>query len=49
MPEESTDAEPEVRRDGMLSATPGRTTITSGATTLHVCAEGRYMPPDRSY
>ena len=46
---ESADAEPQVRRDGMLSETPGRATITVAGETVHRCAEGRFLPPDRSY
>jgi hypothetical protein len=46
---ESAGFEPEVTRDGIFAATPGRATITLAGETLHRCAEGRFLPPDRSY
>jgi hypothetical protein len=46
---QSADATPVVARDGMLTPTPGRATITLAGETLHRCEDGRYLPPDRSY
>jgi hypothetical protein len=46
---ESSDGGPDVVRDGMLSETPGRATITVAGETVHRCADGRFLPPDRSY
>ena len=48
IPEAEEGAPPIVERDGMLSATPGRATITRGGEILHRCAPGRFLPPDRS-
>ncbi len=39
---------PTVTRDGMLTASPGRATITRAGEILHRCAPGRFLPPDRS-
>ena len=39
---------PTVTRDGMLTASPGRATITRVGEILHRCAPGRFLPPDRS-
>jgi hypothetical protein len=42
------DDPPKVTRDGMLSATPGRATITVAGEIVHRCAPGGFLPPDRS-
>jgi hypothetical protein len=43
------DTDVRVARDGDDSPTPGRATITVAGETVHRCAEGRYLPPDRHY
>jgi hypothetical protein len=43
------DAEVTVTRDGVDTSTPGRATITVAGETVHRCAGGRFLPPDRHY
>jgi hypothetical protein len=45
---EGEDDTPKLTRDGMLTATPGRATITVSGEIVHRCAPGRFLPPDRS-